>query len=67
MGTNGAIVFSAVFTTLGLTPYFFYFSSREIIPRSNHAVLLNKPGLIPLVTGVTTRPIPKAEINTINS
>lgn len=69
-GTNGATVFRAVFTII-IQPLFIifinYFNIRKIIPRNNHAAPLNKPGLIPLVAGVTAKPIPKADINTINN
>ena len=67
-GTNGATVFKAAFTTIKIPPLVInYFSNRKTIPRNNHVAPLNKPGLIVLVPGITAKPIPKADINTINN
>lgn len=38
-----------------------------MITRNNHVEPLNKLGLIPLVAGVIARPMPNADINTINN
>ena len=65
-GTNGATDFRAVFTIINIS-FSYYLNNRKIIPRNNHVAPLNKPGLIPFVTGFIASPMPKADINKINN